>query len=320
MAHIKTSKEFLSSMNQERIIDELYNFACLPKDITKLSVDIYVDEDNSYRHNKHPFLLYAQNGYTDDSEYIGITIGANPQVLCDTEVNLFRKDIIELKIFASHYCKVLKDICESKMNVSDFIHRLGVIRETATPLILEMSKAFPEQTGLPFAIFIGVNPKKHGVGIKFPSKVNSTNSSTSAEMAAATGKIYSENDYEEEKAEWVRHFIEANKNSLLLLNKHPNEYNNVIKNLIRLDNNMNPIEKEPEYRNAGKECFGFIKVINQDGKFNFTDSNGNLFSETWFDVANDFTKTKNGVIHAYVIVDEVDGFLDKKEMRFIPNQ
>lgn len=49
MAHIKTSKEFLSSMNQERIIDELYNFACLPKDITKISVDIYVDEDNSYR-------------------------------------------------------------------------------------------------------------------------------------------------------------------------------------------------------------------------------------------------------------------------------
>ncbi len=83
---------------------------------------------------------------------------------------------------------------------------------------------------------------------------------------------------------------------------------------------MNPIEKEPEYRNAGKECFGVTKVINQDGKYNFIDTNGNLFSETWFDVANDFTKTKNGVIHAYVIVDEVDGFLDKKEMKFIPNQ
>lgn len=87
-----------------------------------------------------------------------------------------------------------------------------------------------------------------------------------------------------------------------------------------LDNDMNPIEKEPEYRNAGKECFGVTKVINQDGKYNFIDTNGNLFSETWFDVANDFTKTKNGVIHAYVIVDEVDGFLDKKEMKFIPNQ
>lgn len=320
MTYIKTAKEFLSATNQEQIIDELYFFACLPKDVTKMPVDVYVDENCSYKHNNHPFLMYVRNGYMDDSDYMGITIGNNPQVLCDTEINLFRKDIIKLKIFASHYRKELKEICNSKMDTLDFIHSLRTVNESNTVLLLEMSKVKPAQTGLPFDVYIGVNPKQHGVSVKFPSKVNSTNSYTFTEMAVATCKIYSGKDYDEENAKWVRRFIEANKNLLLILNTHPNAYYNVVNNLIRLDNDMNPIEKEPEYRNAGKECFGFTKVINQDGKYNFIDTNDNLFSETWFDVANDFTKTKNGVIHAYVIVDEVDGFLDKKEMKFIPNQ
>ena len=320
MVHIKNTKEFLLAIKQDQIVDELYNFACLSKDITKLPIDIYIDEDNSYRYNHHPFLMYVHNGYTDDADYIGITVCDNPQVLCDTEINLFRKDVIELKIFASRFRKELEDICESKMRTSDFIRSLGAMNESNTILLLEMSVVKPDQTGLPFTVYIGVNPKKHGVGVKFPTKSSNADSHTFAEMAVATYKIYSKSDYDDEKAEWVRRFIEANRNSLLVLNAHPNEYDKVIDNLIMLDSDMNPIEREPEYRKAGKECFGFTKVINQNGKYNFIDSDGKLFSDTWFDVANDFTKTINGTIHAYVMVDGVDGFLDKNKMEFIKNQ
>ena len=320
MAHIKKFDEYKTKNEQDKIREELYNFTCLSKDLTNLPIDIYIDEDCSYIHNRHPFLIYIHNGYTDDSDYIGMTICSNPQILSNKKIELYHNDIVKLKLFVFKHTKMLKDVCDGKMRTLEFINHLRNVNESSIQLILEMSKVLPDKTGIPFTIYIGVMDKEHGVGVKFPSKLNDTNSKTFAEMAVATCKIYSNNGYDNDKAKWVRCFIDANKDLLLTLNNDPDAYDIVINNLIQLDNDMNPIKKEPLFRKVDKEYFGLTKVKNKDGKFNFIDSDGELISQIWFDVANNFTKIKSGIIHAYVIVDDVDGFIDKTSKLFIPNE
>ena len=64
--------------------EELMEYMWLKPNITKLNVDIFVDDGMSYKRNNHSLLLFIRNGYSKMSNsFIPMSISNKPCVLDD---------------------------------------------------------------------------------------------------------------------------------------------------------------------------------------------------------------------------------------------
>ena len=129
-------------------------------------------------------------------------------------------------------------------------------------------------------------------------------------MSVSNCKVTSQKKYEKWRAEFVEALIMANKESLLELGQNPQKYVQICNSLTKIGSDCKPIENEPKWQKAGSQKFGYTKVRNKCGKYNFVDEEDNvLYKEDWFDVANDFVKNKDNVIRAYTNLNGDEGFL-----------
>ena len=299
---------------------EFHNFAGLRKEDTGLGVDIFLDQCNSYKEFDHPFWLYFRNSYGNLNEFIPITIEEKRPLFGNIMPNVFHKDIVKIIRFIATYVDDIYRISKGEMDVYDLYRKIKRLSESPNPKILltEMSKLSNEMTGLPFDIWVGINQKQHGVGVKFAPDNSTTNSSNFPEMSVPDCKIISSKKYEAWREKYVKALIEANKESLIQLGNNPQLYAHICGNLTKIDANCKPIKNEPEWHKVGNAKFGYTKVINKEGKYNFIDTNGQIiFKDKWFDTANDFTKNQDGTIRAYTRIDNTDGFLYLNPTRWV---
>lgn len=295
--------------------DEFYNFAGLSKERTGLSVNIFLDQSQSYKVYNHPLWVYITNGYSDNADYIPISVD-DLKVHCNNkDLKLYQSDLNQVLCFILLYKQEIYDIANENYELLDFIDTLkhkqtsqNLISEERK-LLTEMAKVSPAQTGLPFTIWIGTNNKEHFVGVKFQPNNSETISSKFPEVSVPDCEVVSNRKFEQWRLKYVIALIRANSQKLIELGKHPEMYENIINSLTKIDNECNPIIEQPEWFKCGESKFGATKVRNQNGKYNFIDSNEKLLSETWFDVANDFTMNKQHIVRAYTILNGQEGFL-----------
>lgn len=300
---------------------EFHNFAGLAKEDTGLGVDIFLDQCDSYKEFNHPFWLYFRNSYGNLKNYIPITIQDKKVLIGDKKLNVYHKDISDvIKFIDTHF----NDICaisEGNMDVYDLYKKLKNLSESTlqeTKLLTEMSKLSNVMTGLPFDVWIGVNPKGHWVGVKFPPNNSIRKSSDYVEMSVPDCEVTSFEDYDQWRADYVEALIKANEKALTELGKNPQKYAQVCNSLVKIGTDLKPIIQEPEFQPISNTKFGYTKVRNQEGKFNFVGKDKTPCFDKWFDVANDFVKNKNGIIRAYAVLDGVDGFIYLNPQRWVP--
>lgn len=301
---------------------EFHNFAGLAKEDTGLGVDIFLDQCNSYKEFEHPFWLYFRNGYGNLNSFVPITIEDKKVLFGKEEMNIYHKDILGVIRFIDAYYDDIHNIAEGEMDVFELYQKIKRLSESTSGqrvLLTEMAKLSNEITGLPFDVWVGTNNKKHWVGVKFAPDNSTRRSSDFPEMSVANCEIISKREYEAWRADYVKALIEANKEALMELGRNPQLYAQVCANLTKIGADLKPIVKEPDYYPAGECKFGFTKVKNKEGKFNFIDKNGQLVSdEYWFDVANDFVKNQNGIVRAYTILNGTEGFLYLNPIKWEP--
>lgn len=301
---------------------EFHNFAGLAKEDTGLGVDIFLDQCNSYKEFGHPFWLYFRNSYGNINEFIPILIKEKKVLLGNEKLNIYQKDLTNIIRFIITHFNDLCDIADGKKDVLDLYKKIKILSEAIKSqqvLLTEMARLTNEMTGLPFDVWIGINNKKHWVGVKFAPDNSTRRSSDFPEMSVTDCEIKSKRGYEAWRADYVKALIEANKEALMALGDNPQLYAQVCSNLTKIGADLKPITKEPDFFTVGEYKFGFAKVRNKDGKFNFVDENEKLITEDyWFDVANDFMKNQNGAIRAYTILDGNEGFLYLNPIRWIP--
>ena len=313
--------ETLKNIGSQFVNKEFHNFAGLAKEDTGLSVDIFLDQCESYKEFNHPFWLYFRNSYGNLKNYIPITIQDKKVLFGNKKTNVYQKDIIDvIKFIDTHY----NDICaiaEEKMDVYDLYKKLKNLSESAiqTPTLLtEMSKLSNVMTGLPFDVWIGMNPKNHWVGVKFPPNNSIRKSSDYAEMSVPDCEVTSFEKYEQWRADYVEALIKANEEALMELGHNPQKYSQVCNSLVKIGSNLKPITQEPEFYPVSDTKFDYTKVRNKEGKFNFVDKNKKLCNNEWFDIANDFVKNKEGYVRAYTLLNGVEGFLYINPIKWVP--
>lgn len=292
---------------------EFINFAGITKDIAGLPVNIFLDQCASYVKFKHPFWLYFSNSYCDDDDLIPINI-EDLKVWADpNEIKIYQSDLTEILCFILKYKKELYDITNDRMDVVDFCNQLiysdaSAINEDKQ-LLTELSRITTKLTGLPFDVWIGPNTKQHFVGVKFPPNAQTTNTNEYAEMSIDDYKIHSSKPCEQWRVNYVKALIDANRNKLIDLGKNPSNYYKIISTLTKIDNNYQPIITQPQWIPVSKEKMGVTRVKNSDGLFNFIKNGQIVYTDNWFDAASDVTKTKQGRIRAFTILNGTEGFL-----------
>lgn len=284
--------------------DASYWLTPLSPNKTQLPVTILVDEGASVRSNKTSICLYFRNSYDEsDNTFIPITISKNPTVLYgDSRLHIYRNDLQKILWFIVRNHKRLIDVAYDRLDIDDFVDGLGTLNESKT-LLTEMSRLHTASTGLPFDVWIGINAKKHFLGVKFPPQQGVNNTDDFAEYGVGDGVTHSKLDVEVWKKNLVKSFVEANKTSLIELGKDFSLFDTVKNNLTKVDEKGNPINTEPEYLPCTKKSInGFKRVRNRDGKYNFIkDGDNSCISEKWFDEANDF-QNYDGFTAAFVML------------------
>ena len=122
-------------------------------------------------------------------------------------------------------------------------------------------------------------------------------------------KIHSSKPCEQWRVNYVKALIDANRDKLIALGKNPSKYHEIISSLTKIDNNCQPIETQLQWIPISQEKMGVTRVKNSDGLFNFIKDGQIVYTDNWFDAASDATKTKQGRIRAFTILNGVEGFL-----------
>ncbi|MCQ2243154.1 MAG: hypothetical protein MJZ32_02730 [Bacteroidaceae bacterium] len=116
--------------NKERYklsdLDELMEYMWIKPQISKLNVDIFVDDGGSYERNEHTLLLFVRNGHGRSvSEFIPISISENPYIMDDEKVlKISSEDIFAVKSFIKLNMGLLISMAQSKISHEVFVSQL----------------------------------------------------------------------------------------------------------------------------------------------------------------------------------------------------
>lgn len=155
--------------------DELMEYMWIKPNVSRLNVDVFVDDSASYIRYNHQPVLYARNGYNKDvSEFIVFAINSKPIILNpEIEYGISYNDIFDIQDFICQNLEGLKKMADGGMDADDFvlylqrpsIYALAESKE----LIFEMATLKTKDSGLPVDIWLdeGGLYRQHAPRIKF---------------------------------------------------------------------------------------------------------------------------------------------------------
>lgn len=155
--------------------DELMEYAWIKPNISKLKLDIFVDDGFAYQRGQHPLILFARNGYDKSCDtFIPITVCSEPRIT-DQDMDIFVnfEDIYAIQDFIELNYHLLVQLANEKISLDEFVINLNtsysqiVVAEKF--LMLEMATLRSQDSGLPVDIWLdeGNLYKGHAPRIKF---------------------------------------------------------------------------------------------------------------------------------------------------------
>ena len=152
-------------------LDEIMEYMWLKPKITKLNVDIFVDDGLSYKRHNHDLILFVRNGYDKNAnEFIPISISLKPTVLDDEmDFNISYDDIFDIQDFIVSNLSILKALANKEISQAQFVKSIKTLSyalQEEKSLVVEMSTLRKDDSKLPMdvwldegATFIGHAPR-----------------------------------------------------------------------------------------------------------------------------------------------------------------
>lgn len=148
--------------------EEILEYLWLRPSITKLRVDLFVDDGGSYKRHGHRLFVLARNGYDKSvSEFIPFEVSQNARIL-DSKISyhISYDDIFAIQDFIVMNAKVLRMLANREIGHELFMHSIKVpsyvLREGNAHLLLEMATLRKEESSLPMDIWLDEGGTYHG--------------------------------------------------------------------------------------------------------------------------------------------------------------
>lgn len=122
--------------------DELNEYMWLKPNMTKIGVDIFVDDGMSYVRNGHELLLFVRNSYNRNSNsFIPISISSKPRVLDDEmSFNISYNDIFDVYDFIQENISILQKLANQKITQEEFVRSIRHTTYRITESFLELTR------------------------------------------------------------------------------------------------------------------------------------------------------------------------------------
>lgn len=279
-----------------------------------VNVDIWIDNNMVYKTYGFKPCIFFRNGYLKECKKLfSLTISDNPKTPDDFELQISIADYQNLKLFVKLYKDVLLDIANGKEPSAymAIINHKPTISEENERLLLEMPKLEKKISGLPMDIWVDDNETYklggHSKRIKF-SDGRSTNTRDWPSLTIPDFNTVPRQDQIKVPAkniDLLRSFCLINKKQIndVMVKKIP--FEEFEREITKIDKSGKPIKTiRPfyKYKDAG---YGYEIVVHQKtGLFSYTNPNGALITDKWFDSASEFKKLKDGTIRAFVYDEE----------------
>lgn len=163
--------------------EELMEYMWLKPNITKLNVDIFVDDGMSYKRNNHSLLLFIRNGYSKMSNsFIPMSISNKPCVLDDEmDFMISYEDIFLVQDFIQKNLSDLIALANNKITQEDFCENLkcsfrAVVENIC--LVNEMATLKTKDSNLPVDIWLDEGGTYHGHAPRIKFKANNEQKTT----------------------------------------------------------------------------------------------------------------------------------------------
>jgi hypothetical protein len=126
-------------LREENVLrnDDLMEYAKLGKQYTGLNVDIFVDDGEAYKRNKHPLWIYVRNGYSNTDSFFPVVVSKTPFVpshISKDDINIQEDDLEAVMVFVSINALLLRDFADEKVEHMDFY-------KICKPVIYDIKKA-----------------------------------------------------------------------------------------------------------------------------------------------------------------------------------
>lgn len=123
-------------------LDELNEYMWLKPNMTKIGVDIFVDDGMSYVRNGHELLLFVRNSYSrNGNSFIPISISSKPRVLDDEmSFNISYNDIFDVYDFIQDNLSILRKLANQKITQEEFVRSIRHTTYRITESFLELTR------------------------------------------------------------------------------------------------------------------------------------------------------------------------------------
>jgi hypothetical protein len=304
--------------------DDMREFHGLKKKRTGLSVNICVDDKQSYKGHNHPLWVYVQNDYSDtwnNNEFLPISVSNNPMLLANKEVKISYFDLYKVFKYIQINRVILKKLADSKINEVDFLWEMDVNR-------LDLEKSFKKIPPTLENIYLPTEKRtdseistQYTGRLRFQLNENLIVSISLDDLTViGLPENIPENAVIDEKGiEQVKKFVFYNKENLRKLAAEDGSYyyETFLRDMIKVDENGIPLytQKKKKLRLDFKEIKKknkydlTIVMSSHDRLYNFINDKQVPISEVWFNYVEDFKKQKNGKVAAEVEIDKLPHYL-----------
>ena len=156
MVNEKHIKEIVDNVIK-KVIYESYSLTD-PDEITRLKVDIFVDDGGSYKRNNHQLCVFARNGYDrNTNEFITFSVESDPKILNnEIDYNISYNDIFDIQDFIEYNHFNLQKLANKQISQTDFINKIRTIRYSIAESnqLNEMATLRSEDSKLPMDIWL----------------------------------------------------------------------------------------------------------------------------------------------------------------------
>lgn len=208
-------------------MEELIEYMWLRPKITKLKVDIFVDDGLSYIRHNHNLILLARNGYDKYANgFIPILVSENPIILDKSiEYNITYEDIFSIQDFIVDNLHSLQALANKEISHTTFIRTIKTHSE-----VLNQGEISPTEmqifeinaTNLPFRLWVGngVITQGHHPALKFRADYKQKSISEYASISLTNPprmeNIPQSSPLNEKDIKKIEDFVISNINSLRL--------------------------------------------------------------------------------------------------------
>lgn len=280
---------------KETLEDILSMAIKIPKNVTKLPVDIFLDESDMFSEYQLPYLLFFRNSYnTRTMDFKAITVSDKPCLFqkfnSGTELNIFQRDLYKIYDYVIRNQRRIVDLSKCNVTNLEFFRpdRFRQLYENAAP-ITEMAKLPPSISGLKYSLGLDDNHSYVGGGHWYRVKVEDTlhNNNTRC-WNTLTLNDYSFVGTDSEKYKTadsmeIKDFVFNNEQLIKDLADEKITFEYFLekfkpKNYIEVNGDTNAYKIVHRFKGVG-----YLMVMNFEGKFNILNLDNELVSNEWFD-------------------------------------